>query len=67
MHLNIRLLTDYGANDHRAHNFMTETFDVVVIGAGPVGENVVERVIKAGLSAVVIESGLIDGECSCWA
>lgn len=46
---------------------MTETFDVVVIGAGPVGENVVERVIKAGLSAVVIESGLIDGECNCWA
>ena len=46
---------------------MTETFDVVVIGAGPVGENVVERVIKAGFSAVVIESGLIDGECNCWA
>jgi dihydrolipoamide dehydrogenase len=44
---------------------MTEIYDVVVIGARPVGGNVVERVIKAGLSAVVIKSGLIEGECSC--
>ena len=46
---------------------MTDTFDVVVIGAGPAGENVADRVIKAGLSAVVIESGLVGGECSYWA
>lgn len=46
---------------------MTVSFDVVVIGAGPAGENVADRVIKAGLSAVVIESGLVGGECSYWA
>ena len=46
---------------------MAESFDVVVIGAGPAGENVADRVIKAGLSAVVIESGLVGGECSYWA
>ncbi len=46
---------------------MAESFDVVVIGAGPAGENVADRVVKAGLSAVVIESGLVGGECSYWA
>ena len=47
--------------------YMAETFDVVVIGSGPAGENVADRVIKAGLSAVIIESGLVGGECSYWA
>ena len=46
---------------------MAETFDVVVIGAGPAGENVADRVVKAGLRAVVIESELVGGECSYWA
>ena len=46
---------------------MAVTFDVVVIGAGPAGENVADRVVKAGLSAVVIESELVGGECSYWA
>jgi len=46
---------------------MTVSFDVAVIGAGPAGENVADRVINAGLSAVVIESGLVGGECSYWA
>ncbi|MFF5425387.1 MULTISPECIES: dihydrolipoyl dehydrogenase family protein [unclassified Streptomyces] len=43
------------------------TYDVVVIGAGPVGENVVDRVRAAGLSAAIVESELIGGECSYWA
>lgn len=29
----------------------TATFDVVVIGAGPVGENVADQVVQGGLSA----------------
>jgi dihydrolipoamide dehydrogenase len=41
-----------------------DEIDVVVIGAGPVGENVADRVAKGGLRAVVVESGLIGGECS---
>ncbi|AXG81540.1 dihydrolipoyl dehydrogenase family protein [Streptomyces paludis] len=42
-------------------------YDVVVLGAGPVGENVADRVRAAGLSAAVVESELIGGECSYWA
>ncbi|RDG35169.1 NAD(P)/FAD-dependent oxidoreductase [Streptomyces corynorhini] len=39
----------------------------MVLGAGPVGENVADRVRAAGLSAAVVESELIGGECSYWA
>jgi len=43
------------------------TYDVVVIGAGPVGENVADRATRGGLSAVIVESELVGGECSYWA
>jgi pyruvate/2-oxoglutarate dehydrogenase complex dihydrolipoamide dehydrogenase (E3) component len=43
------------------------TYDVVVIGAGPVGENVGGRVRKGGLSCVIVESRLVGGECSFYA
>jgi dihydrolipoamide dehydrogenase len=43
------------------------TYDVVVIGAGPVGENVADRVVEGGLSAAVVERELVGGECSYWA
>lgn len=43
------------------------TWDVIVIGAGPVGENAAERVVQGGLTAVIIESELVGGECSYWA
>ncbi|MFI5756292.1 dihydrolipoyl dehydrogenase family protein [Streptomyces sp. NPDC051569] len=48
---------------------MTEAmeYDVVVLGAGPVGENVADRARAAGLSVAVVESELIGGECSYWA
>ncbi|GHA87450.1 dihydrolipoyl dehydrogenase family protein [Streptomyces termitum] len=42
-------------------------YDVVVLGAGPVGENVVDRVRAAGLTAAIVESELLGGECSYWA
>lgn len=41
--------------------------DVVVIGAGPVGENVADRVVKGGLRAIIVERELVGGECSYWA
>ncbi len=41
--------------------------DVIVLGAGAAGENVAGRVVAAGLSAVLIESELVGGECSYWA
>ncbi|MEU4680339.1 NAD(P)/FAD-dependent oxidoreductase [Micromonospora sp. NPDC023737] len=43
------------------------TYDVVVIGAGPVGENVADRVVQGGLTAAIIERELVGGECSYWA
>ncbi|MEY2848240.1 MAG: hypothetical protein RI885_905 [Actinomycetota bacterium] len=43
------------------------TYDVIVIGAGAVGENVADRIVQGGLSAVVVESELVGGECSYWA
>lgn len=42
-------------------------YDVVVLGAGPVGENVADRTRAAGLSTAVVESELVGGECSYWA
>jgi dihydrolipoamide dehydrogenase len=43
------------------------SYDVVVIGAGPTGENVAGRAARAGLRAVVVEAELVGGECSYWA
>jgi dihydrolipoamide dehydrogenase len=41
-------------------------FDVVVIGAGPGGENVAGRCAEAGLSVGIVERELVGGECSYW-
>ncbi|WUH95152.1 NAD(P)/FAD-dependent oxidoreductase [Streptomyces sp. NBC_00433] len=48
-------------------NDAPRTYDVIVIGAGPVGENLADRARAAGLSTVVVESELVGGECSYWA
>ncbi|MGP8301527.1 dihydrolipoyl dehydrogenase family protein [Streptomyces inhibens] len=44
-----------------------EAYDVIVLGAGPTGENLADRAHAAGLSAVIVESELVGGECSYWA
>jgi len=44
-----------------------DTYDVIVIGAGAVGENVADRAVQGGLSALIVESELVGGECSYWA
>ncbi len=44
-----------------------DTHDVVVLGAGPVGENVAARAVRGGLTAVVVEAELVGGECTYWA
>ncbi|THG28578.1 dihydrolipoyl dehydrogenase family protein [Naasia lichenicola] len=46
---------------------MTDTYDLIVIGAGPVGENVADYAVKRGLTAAIVESELVGGECSYWA
>jgi pyruvate/2-oxoglutarate dehydrogenase complex dihydrolipoamide dehydrogenase (E3) component len=45
----------------------TREYDLVVIGAGPVGENVADRAKQGGLSVAIVESELVGGECSYWA
>ena len=45
----------------------TSSYDLIVIGAGPVGENVADRAVAGGLTAVIVESELVGGECSYWA
>ncbi len=46
----------------------TTEYDVVVIGAGPVGENAAQYAIEdTDLTAAVIEGELLGGECSYWA
>lgn len=42
-------------------------YDVVVLGAGPTGENVAGATRAAGLSTAVVEGELVGGECSYWA
>jgi dihydrolipoamide dehydrogenase len=44
-----------------------QTYDVVVVGGGSTGENVADIVVRGGLSAVLVESDLVGGECSYWA
>ncbi|MGP3912812.1 NAD(P)/FAD-dependent oxidoreductase [Nonomuraea sp. NBC_00507] len=46
---------------------MADEFDVIVVGAGPAGENVVDRAVRGGLTAAVVEERLAGGECSYWA
>lgn len=45
-----------------------EEYDVVVIGAGPVGENVADYALRgSSLTALLIERELVGGECSYYA
>ncbi|MCU1446925.1 NAD(P)/FAD-dependent oxidoreductase [Cryobacterium sp.] len=43
------------------------SYDVIVIGAGAVGENVADRTVQGGLSTLIVEAELVGGECSYWA
>lgn len=42
-------------------------WDVIVVGAGPVGENAADRVHEAGLTVAIVEKHLVGGECSFYA
>ena len=41
-----------------------DTYDVVVVGGGPGGEVVADRIVRSGLTAVVVEAEAVGGECS---
>ncbi|HWM34460.1 MAG TPA: NAD(P)/FAD-dependent oxidoreductase [Pseudolysinimonas sp.] len=42
-------------------------YDLIVIGAGAVGENIADYATRGGLRAVIVEHELVGGECSYWA
>ncbi|GGT15786.1 dihydrolipoyl dehydrogenase family protein [Streptomyces chromofuscus] len=48
-------------------NGTSRAYDVVVLGAGPTGENLADRTRAAGLTSVIVENELLGGECSFWA
>jgi pyruvate/2-oxoglutarate dehydrogenase complex dihydrolipoamide dehydrogenase (E3) component len=45
---------------------MADTYDVLVIGAGPAGEHVAGRLADADLRVAIVERELAGGECSYW-
>ena len=53
--------------DHPPRELTLVEPDVVVLGAGPTGENVADYAVRGGLTAVVVEPELVGGECSYWA
>jgi dihydrolipoamide dehydrogenase len=46
---------------------LEQAYDVVVLGAGPVGQNAADRARAGGLRVAVVERELVGGECSYWA
>jgi len=43
-----------------------DAYDVIVLGAGPAGENAAGRAAGHGLSVAIVERELVGGECSYW-
>ena len=51
----------------RERGGVTERYDVIILGAGPVGEHAAARCRKGGLTVALVEAELVGGECSYYA
>src|SRR5918994_3454443 len=56
-----------GIEDDVRVSTMAESFDAVVVGAGPAGEVAVSALAEGGLRCALVERELIGGECTNWA
>jgi pyruvate/2-oxoglutarate dehydrogenase complex dihydrolipoamide dehydrogenase (E3) component len=46
---------------------VSESFDAIVLGAGPAGEVAASRLSRQGLRVALVERELVGGECAYWA
>lgn len=53
--------------NHPVSNLASKVYDVVIIGGGSAGETTAMQATRGGLSAVIVESELVGGECPYWA
>lgn len=61
------MTADVIAHGATPHDTPAYDYDLIVIGGGPVGENVADYATKRGVRVAIIESELVGGECSYWA
>jgi dihydrolipoamide dehydrogenase len=54
------------ANSIDSQQYSDQEYDVVVLGAGPVGINAGARAYAEGLTVAVVERELVGGECNYW-
>src|SRR5690349_8227436 len=59
-------MTSSPSDTQTPHTRGVSAYDVVVLGAGPVGQTVASRARAAGLSVALVERELVGGECSYW-
>lgn len=62
----ITLTTNAAESPVPAGRSGANAYDVIVLGAGPVGQNVAARAHAAGMTVAIVERELVGGECSYW-
>ncbi|KAL2835925.1 hypothetical protein BJY01DRAFT_252237 [Aspergillus pseudoustus] len=53
--------------NHTPKSLTETTFDVIVLGSGPVGRTLAAQTSASGLSSIIIEAELYGGDCPFWA
>ncbi|OCL08008.1 mercuric reductase [Glonium stellatum] len=52
---------------HLTSSIKSHTYDVICIGSGWAGRIIAARIVKAGLTAIIVEDELVGGDCPFWA